>query len=232
MSIHDGHRQRMKERYIQEGLDSFTDVQVLEMLLFYVVPRKDTNELAHALLKEFGALDKVLKATAEELKRVPGVKESVAAYLSLFNSVERYCGIHCRETDTILTHVDQYGAYLVPYFCGKKNECVYLLTLDAKCKVLCCKEVGEGSVNSAAVPIRRIVEMALAANATSVILAHNHPSGFAVPSGDDVQTTRRLALALDAVGIELVDHVVVAEQEFVSMAQSGYYRPEDCRALV
>ena len=87
-------------------------------------------------------------------------------------------------------------------------------------------------MNSAAVPIRRVVEMALAANATTVILAHNHPSGLAIPSGDDVQTTRRLAMALDAVGIELVDHVVVAEQEFVSMAQSGYYRPEDCRALV
>ena len=232
MSIHDGHRQRLRERYIRDGMDSFTDVQVLEMLLFYCIPRKDTNLIAHALLKEFGSLDKVLQASPEELCQVQDIGPSAAAYLTLFRSVERYCGIHCRQEHAVLTNVGEYGRYLVPYFLGKKNECVYLLALDAKCKVLCCKEVGEGSVNSAAVPIRRVVEMALAANATTVILAHNHPSGLAIPSGDDVQTTRRLAMALDAVGIELVDHVVVAEQEFVSMAQSGYYRPEDCRALV
>ena len=232
MSIHDGHRQRLKERYLQEGLDSFTQVQVLELMLFHCLPRKDTNPIAHALLEEFGSLANVLKAGAEELTRVPGVGPSVAAYLSLYQSVERYCRIHCREKDVFLNSVPEYEEYLVPYFYGKKNECVYILCLDAKCKVISCKEVGEGSVNSASVPIRRVVEMALAANATSVILAHNHPSGFAVPSSDDLQTTRRLALALDAVGIELVDHVVVAEHELVSMVESNFYRPDQCRALV
>ena len=109
---------------------------------------------------------------------------------------------------------------------------MFLLCLDAKCKVLCCKEVGEGSVNSAAIPIRRIVELALGANATTVILAHNHPSGLALPSGDDVQTTWRIARALNTVEITLADHIVVADDDFVSLVQSGHYRPEDITAEV
>ena len=107
-----------------------------------------------------------------------------------------------------------------------------LLCLDAKCKVLECCKVGEGSVNSAAVPIRRIVEMALGANATSVVLAHNHPSGIALPSEEDQFTTRRLAKALWAVEIELVDHFVIADGDYVSLRQSGLYNPDDCKVLI
>ena len=102
------------------------------------------------------------------------------------------------------------------------NETVFLLCLDAKCKVLACRKVGEGSVNSANVPIRRIVEIALATNATSVVLAHNHPSGIALPSDEDVATTYRVAEALRMVDIILVDHIVVADDDFVSMVHSGH----------
>jgi len=128
-----------------------------------------------------------------------------------------------RSTQTVfLTSIRRCGEYLLPFFFGRRNETVYLLCLDAKCKVLSCREVGEGSVNSANVPIRRIVEMALAANATSVILAHNHPSGIALPSPEDVTTTHRVAAALATVDIQLVDHIVVADDDFVSMVQSGH----------
>ena len=132
----------------------------------------------------------------------------------------------------VLTSIEDCGRYLLPLFYGKRNEVVYLLCLDAKCKVLSCKMIGEGSVNSAGVPIRRIVEMALAANATSVVLAHNHPSGLAFPSDADIQTTRRVAVALDAVEIGLLDHIVVADDDYISMAQAGCYRAEECCAMV
>ena len=124
-----------------------------------------------------------------------------------------------------LTTTEMCGNYLLPYFVGRRNETVFLLCLDAKCKVLGCKEVGEGSVNSASVPIRRIVEMALGMNATTVVLAHNHPSGIALPSSEDVQTTHRVAAALDTVDIILADHIIVADDDFVSLVQSGVYRP-------
>ena len=228
MSIHDGHRQRLKNRFLNEGLDHFEELQVLELLLFYAIPRQDTNPIAHALLERFGSLAQVMEAPVEELKKVPGMGDSAATFLSLVTAACRYYLVNRGHSHVVLSTVEQCGNYLLPFFCGRRNETVYLLCLDAKCKVLACKEVGEGSVNSAAVPIRRIVEMALSANATSVVLAHNHPSGMAVPSGEDKLTTRRLAMSLASVDIELVDHLVVADDDFVSLRQSGWYHPEDC----
>lgn len=228
MSIHSGHRQRLKERFLKEGLDNFNELQVLELLLFYCIPRQDTNPTAHALLERFGSLAQVLEAPSSELMKVPGIGEATATFLPLMASLCRYYLVHRTASNVILNTIEQCGNYLLPFFCGRRNEVVYLLCLDAKCKVLSCKEVGEGSVNSASVPIRRIVEMALADNATSVVLAHNHPSGMAVPSGEDQLTTRRLALSLSTVDIELVDHLVIADDDFVSLRQSGWYHPDDC----
>ena len=227
MSIHDGHRQRMKERFRNEGLDHFSDIQVLELLLFYCIPRKDTNPIAHALLERFGSLSQVLDAPIGELAKVPGMGESAATFLSLTTAVGRYYQVDRAMNVEILTSIEQCGRYLVPFFYGRRNETVFLLCLDAKCKVLCCKEIGEGSVNSAGVPIRRIVETALGVNATTVILAHNHPSGIAVPSGEDVIATHRVAAALRTVDIVLADHIVVAEEDFVSMVQSGHNFNDD-----
>lgn len=232
MSIHDGHRQRLKNRFRREGLDNFEELQVLELLLFYCIPRQDTNSIAHALLNHFGTLDQVMDAPAEELQKVPGVGENAATFLALVHALDRRYQISKEQNLKILSTVEECGRYMWSCLKDLRNETVYLLCLDAKCKALCCKKVGEGSVNSAAVPVRRIVEIALGANATSVVLAHNHPSGLAVPSDADKLTTRRVAAALAAVEIQLVDHIVVAEEEFISMAQSGVYSPDDSFLLV
>lgn len=223
MSIHDGHRQRLRQRFLKEGLDHFDELQVLELLLFYCIPRQDTNLIAHGLLEQFGSFANVLEAGPAELKKVPGVGDNAATFLTLVMEAGRYYQVSRQTNQKILTSVDQCGSYLVPFFQGRRNETVFLLCMDAKCKVLCCKEVGEGSVNSASVPIRRIVQMALGVNATSVVLAHNHPSGLALPSDEDVQTTNQLAVALNAVEIGLVDHIIVADEDYVSLLQSGLY---------
>lgn len=226
-SIHEGHRQRLKNRFLEEGLDGFTDVQVLELLLFYCIPRKDTNPIAHALLKHFGALSQVLEAPVEELVKVPGISQNAATLLHLITETGRYYLVDRANQNKILPTIEKCAAYMLPFFFGRTVETVFLLCLDAKCKVLCCKEIGEGSVNSAGISVRKIVETALAANATTVVLAHNHPSGVALPSGEDVVTTRRIAMALRAVEVHLADHIVVADDDYVSMAQSGE-RFEDC----
>lgn len=225
MSIHDGHRQRLKKRFSREGLDNFDELQVLELLLFYCIPRADTNPLAHRLLDHFGSLSQVLEATEAELEKVPGMGPNAAVFLNLITAVGRYYLVNRSGQNVILSTTEKCGQYLVPRFYGRRNETVFLLCLDAKCKMLCCKDIGEGSVNSASVPVRRIVEIALGAGATTVILAHNHPSGLALPSSDDVQTTYRVAAALDTVEITLADHIIVADDDFVSLAQSGLYRP-------
>ena len=221
MSIHEGHRQRLRQRFLDEGLDHFTEVQVLELLLFHTIPRKDTNPIAHELLRRFGSLSQVLEAPVEELQKVPGISANTATFLHLITDVGRYYLVNRSTQATILNTYESCARYLVPFFFGRRVETVFLLCLDAKCKVLCCKEVGEGSVNSAGISVRKIVETALAANATTVVLAHNHPSGVAVPSEEDEATTRRIAGALRAVEIQLADHIVVADDDYVSMAQSG-----------
>ena len=227
MSIHDGHRQRLKDLFRKEGLDNFYDYQALELLLYYCIPRKDTNPIAHELIAHFGSLAQVLEAPVEELMAVKGVGEHAATFLHLITEISRYYLVNRAEQITVMPTIEACAGYLVPRFFGRRNETVFLLCLDAKCKLLCCRELGEGSVNSAGISIRKIVETALAVNATSVVLAHNHPSGIAVPSADDIQTTRKVAAALSAVDIYLADHIVVADDDYVSMVQSGH-RFDDC----
>ena len=227
MSIHDQHRQRLRERYLQQGLDGFTEFQILELLLFYVIPRRDTNPIAHGLIDRFGSLSKVLEAPASKLMEVEGVGPGAAVFLKLVKDVGRAYDVSKARNEVIVRSIADCGEYLKPHFRDRKNEVIFLLSLDAKLKVLNCRQVGEGSVNYASIPIRRVVEMALEDGASTVILAHNHPSGLAVPSGDDIQATRRLAAALSAVEITLADHFVVADDEYVSMVQSGY-RFDDC----
>ena len=224
MSIHDGHRDRLRQRFIREGLDNFTQEQVLELLLFYSIPRSDTNEIAHRLVNRFGSLAQALDAPVEELKKTPGIGENSAVLLHLASQLTRYYQINRSSHDIVLSSIEKCGQYLLPFFLGRRNETVYLLCLDAKCKLLCCREVSEGSVNAASVSVRKIVETALGANATSVVLAHNHPSGLATPSGEDIETTYRIAAALRAVDVILADHIVVSDDDYVSMRQSQQYR--------
>lgn len=227
MSIHNGHRQRLRERFRREGLDNFDELQVLELLLFYSIARQDTNPLAHRLLDHFGSLPAVLDADYEELLKIEGVSEGTATFLTMMPQIGRYYQVHRAEPGAVLHSLEECGNYLLPYFFGRDTETVFLLCMDAKRKVISCKKVAEGNVNSASVPIRRVVELSLAANATTVVLAHNHPSGLAVPSADDIQTTHQVAAALDAVEITLADHIVISGDDFVSLTQSRFYNPSD-----
>ena len=226
-SIHSGHRDRLKKRFLQQGLDGFTDIQALELLLFYSVPRQDTNPIAHKLLAHFGSLSQVLEAPAEELMKIGGIKEHSAVLLNLINQMGRFYLVDKAKRERVLPTIEDCARYLQPYFYGRMTESVFLLCLDAKCKALCCKEVGEGSINSAGISIRKIVETALREGASTVVLAHNHPSGIAIPSPEDIHTTRRIAAALQSVEVALADHIVVADDDYVSMVQSGY-RFDDC----
>ena len=227
MSIHDGHRQRLKQLFRDNGLDNFYENQALELLLYYCIPRKDTNPIAHALLDRFGSISQVLEAPVEELMQVEGVGEHAATFLHLITEISRYYLVKREQNQKILPTLEDCARYLLPHFYGRRNETVFLLCLDAKCKVLSCRELGEGSVNAAGISVRKIMETAIREGASTVVLAHNHPSGIAVPSTDDIQTTRRIAMALSAVGIHLADHIVVADEDYVSMVQSGH-RFDDC----
>ena len=221
MSIHEGHRERMRKQLKTSGMDSLSDVQVLEMLLYYAAPRGDTNPAAHALLKRFGTLDGVFSAPETELRKIDGVGEVAAQLLLLVPQVARRCLMSRSTQIQVLDTTSKCGQYLLPFFHGEREEVVYLLCLDAKCKALDCVLIHRGGVNVASIAARKVVKAALDANATSVVLAHNHPSGLALPSQEDKQTTMVLKAALDAVGVVLADHIIVADDDFVSMRDDG-----------
>ena len=222
MGIHDGHREKMRQRFLKSGLDAFADHEALELLLYYAIPRRDTNPIAHALMERYGSLSAVLAAPVEDLKKVEGVGESAAILLKLAPQLYRKAKMSDAEQETILSSVERVGAYLLERFAGEKNEVVYQLCLDRKGKLLACKKLGEGGVTSADLDIRRLVENALLTGASAVVLAHNHPSGVALPSRDDYAATDRAKTALAVVDVALIDHIIVADGDFVSMSDSGY----------
>lgn len=231
MNIHAQHRQRVKNRFRNEGLDHFEELHALELLLFYALPREDTNPIAHDLLNRFGNLRNVLEAPVEQLMTVHKIGEHAAILLSLVKGLaQKY--VTSGDGAAPLNTMADCGNYLINRFIGRRDEVVMLLCLDAKRAPLCCRIVSEGSVNAAEISTRKVVEAALSVNATSVILAHNHPSGIAVPSMPDIVTTRRMGTALAAVDITLEDHIVVAGRDYVSLRDSNYYDPEDCRLMV
>ena len=222
--LHEGHRARLKARFRAHGMDNFDDHNVLELLLFYSKPRGDTNPTAHELLNRFGSLSEVFDAPFEELEKTLGVGETSALLIKLIPQIARRYLLSRTVPDKVLDSSKRAGEYLMPYFFGERDECVYLVCLDAKCKVLATRLILRGSVNSAAINVRKIVEVALSFNSTSVVLAHNHTSGIAIPSVEDKTTTTRLYDALAAVDINLADHIVVADDDFVSFADNGFFR--------
>lgn len=225
-SIHSGHRGRLKERYRREGLDNFDPINALELLLFYCIPRIDTNPLAHRLLDRFGTINKVLEAPRAELIQVEGVSENTAVFLSLIKDTCRYYMVSQNNKTHTLNSIEACAKYLRPYFIGRSNEAVYVLCLDGKCQVISCELVSEGTFNSAPFPFRKVVEVIVNSRAASVLIAHNHPGGIAVPSQDDSRQTRKLAELLRDIDVVLVDHLVFADDgDYVSMQQSNYYDP-------
>lgn len=227
MSIHDGHRARLKRRFLEHGEQVFDDHQLLELMLFYAVPQGDVNPLAHRLINHFGSFAAVLDAKPEELMRVKGVGDHTALYLSMFPQVlRRYMASRSGGEERVCSAADA-GEYLLPYFFGARNETAFLLCLDAKGKVLSCRFLAEGSLDRVGLNSRQVVETALEDRASAVILAHNHVSGVAAPSEADVALTLALRPLLRSLGVHLLDHLVVADGDFVSMAQSGLLPAED-----
>ena len=220
MGLHDGHRQRSKRRYLAVGAQGLEDHQLLELLLFYAIPRQDTNETAHRLLKRFGSLQSVLNAAPEELTGVDGVGENAAVLLRLAGDIALRA--RCSTLpQKVLNSTDRTGAYFMELLAGQRQELLYQVCLDAKGKLLTCRCISKGSVAASPVSVRQVVENALYAGASSIILAHNHPSGVALPSQQDVLVTRQLQEALAPLQIRLADHIVVADGDYVSMAESG-----------
>lgn len=221
-ALHRGHRERVRRRALEEGLDGFADHEVLELVLFAVLPRVNTNPIAHRLLARFGSLSAVLEADPNDLVTVPGVGRRAAQFLPILPPLaRRVLQDRGRRRNPRLTDPDAVAAYVMPLMAGRPEEVIYLLCLDAQCRVQFPALIAAGTVTAAHVEPRQAVETALRHRAASAILAHNHPAGEAAPSGADLRMTQRVAEALASVGVPLLDHVIVAGERVFSFEKEG-----------
>ncbi|MDO5445381.1 MAG: DNA repair protein RadC [Eubacteriales bacterium] len=217
--IHSGHRQRVKEEYLKSGIENFSDVRALEMLLFYGIQRKDTNPLAHALLDRFGSLQNVFSASVPELTAA-GIPEHAAILINLVPGLARKAILEKEEKELkYFKNSGEIGKYIQSCFIADRDERFMIYCLDASLKLLSRKEVSHGVVNKVNVDIRRIAEIALTSKCTSCIVAHNHPDGIPEPSKDDILVTDRIRDALATVGIRLNDHFIVCNDSYYSFAE-------------
>lgn len=220
MGVHDGHRLRVKERYLEHGLDNFSDIEALEILLYYAIPRQDTNIIAHNLINHFGSLTNVFNATAQELMTISGIGENAAALITLVPQLMKHCNVKPAKKVRITSSLDA-AMYFVPRFMMERDEVLLLVCLDPRKHVIACLEVSRGVVNSVQTNTRRIVELALKSRASAAIIAHNHPFGAALPSREDDAATKQIAAALKLVDVPLIDHIIVSGNDYVSYADSG-----------
>lgn len=220
MSVHNGHRQRVKDRFLEQGFVGMHPHEILEFLLFFSIPRGDTNPTAHILIEKYGSIAKVFDAPYEELIEIDGIGANSAILIkSLPQFAREYSQSSCDIK--IINSTEVAGEYFMPHFVGRTEETLFLLTLDNKGSVIKNVLVAEGSVNQVNINVRKIVELSLKHNSSMVIIAHNHPNGVALPSLADISATKKVKSALELVGITLFDHIIVANDDYVSLADSG-----------
>ena len=220
--LHKKHRERVKKRFVDEGINSFADHEIFELLLFYSIPQGDVNPLGHKLLDKFTTPKAVFDASIEELCEVDGIGHHCAVLIKMIPQLAQYyASLALRDKKQLVTSYDA-GTYV----CGKigclKSEVFSVICLDTQKNILAFEILEEGTVSDANVHPRKVVECALRHNSAAVILAHNHPSAGLYASEDDRRITRQLCTIFEGMGIDVVDHIIAASAEkFISMADSG-----------
>ncbi len=218
-NIHAGHRERMHERVHSYGLESLAEHEALEYLLYFTNARRDTNAIAHELLERFGDFAGVLEAREEELCAVEGVGPASARLLHLLPQVVGYYHRSRTKDRRCMRTTEQLGEYLLARFRGLQREQVLLLGLDKRRRMKASAWLGVGDSVSVTLPVRAAVARAIQLGAERAVRAHNHPDGNAMPSRHDIQATAELDRGLRVVGIELLDHFIVTDTEYVSLRE-------------
>ena len=219
-NIHEGHRDRLRNKFLKSGFESFDPHNIFELLLFYSIPRKDTNELAHQLLDHFGSLRAVFEASFEELLKVKGISKNSATLIKMVPKITQEYVNDSLKSSNVFDTADKIGEFFVNKYLGVQNEVVYAMLLNDKYELLELVMIHEGSVNSSLVPTRKIVDAVVKYNASSVILAHNHPNGLACPSTSDINTTIDLIQSFRIFDIKIAEHFVVAGNKYVPIVRN------------
>lgn len=223
--IHDGHRERVKQEFLKNGFNENTPPhKILEMLLFYSIPRKDTNEIAHDLINRFGSVAGVIDAPLEELVKIKGVSLHTASLIKLLVPIIRCYVNEKNEKKISYSKIDDVCDFLVQQYIGYNKEVFSVLSFSGSGRMLGFDALGHGNVSEVSISVREVVETVLKRNAVCVIIAHNHPGGLALPSNEDIAVTYNIKSALSHINIRLLDHIVISDDDYVSMAQSRLFR--------
>ena len=223
--IHSKHRERVRKEFLEHGfIDATPNHKLIEMLLFYSIPRKDTNELAHTLINRFGSLSALLEADPKELLKVEGVGENTASLIKLIMPIARAYQNEKGTDNVKFNNMDELCGFLMKKYFGFTKEVFSLISFDSRGKLIGFDILNSGDITSVAISTRNVIETVLKRNAVCVILAHNHPDGNALPSTDDITSTERINSALKTINVRLMDHIILATDDYVSLAQSDYYR--------
>lgn len=216
---HSGHRSRMRERFLHTHFDGFEEHQILEMILYYVYPRTDTNPLAHRLIDNFGSIASVLDASVDALIDA-GLTKNAATFLVMLPDISRVYLNDRNNNQSKIIDFERLGEYFTAKFIGRDEETMILLLADAKGKEVYCGVVSKGSIHASEAPVRRIVDLSMRYNAATAVIAHNHPSGVALPSQADIKATTTISNALNLIGVMLVDHLIISDDDFVSLRET------------
>lgn len=224
-TVHDKHRERVRKEFLERGFaDNTPEHKILEMLLFYSIPRKDTNEIAHLLINRFGSLSNLLEADASEIMKVKGVGENTAALIKLILPLIRAYENNKPSSDISIYCMDEVGDFIFRKYFGQTNEIFSIACFDGKGELCGFDFLSSGDVASVGITSRMVIEKVLIRKGIYVVMAHNHPNGFALPSDQDLELTRMIANALNHINVKLVDHIIVGSDDYVSLKQSDSYK--------
>lgn len=218
---HAGHRQRMKERFIQGGLDGFAPHEVLELLLFYAIPQRDVNPLAHRLIERYGSLHAVLEAPADELANTEGIGPNAAVLLSLVGKTARKIEESRRQARKEIKNRADAVEHCTALLRGLREEHFYAVCLNGKMELIQSVLIARGTLSEVQAYPRQVAEAVLRCNAHSVVICHNHPGGSSIPSQQDVEITRVLGSVLASLDVALADHIIVSDRGALSMVSCG-----------
>lgn len=217
-NIHQGHRQRLKQKFLENGIEALKPHETLELLLFYSIPQRNTNDIAHELINRFGSLTAVFDAPVKSLCEVKNISENSAVLLKLIPQLLRYYQV-TPDKSLSMDNMDFVKKYFSSLYIGVKNEEFKVCCLDNNLQIISCNTLSVGSTNEVTVTARMVAKAAFDANSQHIIISHNHPDTFPKPSKEDIMLTNNLIGKLKPIGIDILDHIIVGKGEVLSMRQ-------------
>jgi len=223
-NIHAEHRKRVREEFEISGFNSETPPhKIVEMMLFYSIPRKDTNTTAHLLMNEFGSVAELIDARPEDIMKVKGAGQSTATFLKFIRFIANYYANEKKKSVKKFFNFEEMGDFLQTKYIGINNEVIAITSLDNAGGLLGFDVIGEGDISFVGISSRQVIETVLKRKAKMVVLTHNHPKGQALPSSADIEATKTLRDILKSVDVKLLDHIIIVDDDYLSLRVSHQY---------